>query len=128
MISLFSLGRVVLVVQVLSHSLHCEAIPSPIYTCGIIGNGMADVEQLVGLPSRPCDGENATATTPNSVNSSSIQTTRRRDRVRGRKGPPPSILEDKELNKACEALPNNYKFEIHKVFYPFFTSIYLEGV
>eukprot|EP01084_Bolivina_argentea_P168928 292850_1 len=75
---------------------------------------MADIEQLVGLPSTSYDGEMTTAITRNSANSSSLQTTRRRNRVRGRKGPPPSILEDKELNKACEALPSNYKFEIHK--------------
>ncbi len=77
---------------------------------------MADIEQLVGLPSTPCDGKMATSITHKSANSSSLQTTRRRDRVRGRKGPPPHVLENKDLSKACEALPSNYKFEIHKVF------------
>ncbi len=86
---------------------------------------MADIEQLVGLPSTLCDGEMATSITRNSANSCGLQTTRRRDRVRGRKGPPSHILENKELSKACEALPSNYKFEIHKVFCLFMLYFHL---
>ncbi len=78
---------------------------------------MTDIEQLVGPPSTSCDGEVPTAIIRNSADIPGLQATRRRNRIRGRKGPPPSILEDKELNKACEALPSNYKFEIHKVFF-----------